>query len=171
MCGHKYCRDCLLLWWRQHRNCPSCKTHLKTSGLHQITYRPQDLVVQEEKPSDRAASKSKPGRHSKNSIYKDISSGDLSEIKTIDLDGSFGTKIDTLSRHILWLRQHDPGAKSIVFSQFKNFLGVLESAFSRFKIGYTSIDNKDGIERFRSDPAVCRFRPSKFMGLLLTVSK
>ncbi|TQB69588.1 hypothetical protein MPDQ_001626 [Monascus purpureus] len=154
VCGHKYCRDCLLLWWRQHRNCPSCKTHLKTSGLHQITYRPQDLVVQEEKPSDRAASKSKPGRHSKNSIYKDISSGDLSEIKTIDLDGSFGTKIDTLSRHILWLRQHDPGAKSIVFSQFKNFLGVLESAFSRFKIGYTSIDNKDGIERFRSDPAI-----------------
>lgn len=96
-----------------------------------------------------------PGRHSKNSVYTDISSGILSEIKNIDLDGSFGTKIDTLSRHILWLRQHDPGAKSIVFSQYKGFLGVLGSAFSRFKIGYTSVDNKDGIEKFKSDPAVC----------------
>lgn len=90
----------------------------------------------------------------KNSIYSDISAGVLQEIKNIDLNGSFGTKIDTLARHIIWLRQHDPGAKSIVFSQYKSFLSILGSAFSRLKIEHTSIDSKNGIERFKTEPAI-----------------
>lgn len=79
----------------------------------------------------------------------------LAEIKNIDLPISFGTKVDTLCRHLLWLRDNDPGAKSIVFSQYNNFLGVLAAAFSRFKIGYSSVDAKNGIRQFKEDPAVC----------------
>ncbi|OJJ47445.1 hypothetical protein ASPZODRAFT_114132 [Penicilliopsis zonata CBS 506.65] len=152
VCGHKYCKDCLRIWWRQHRTCPICKKRLKTNEFHQITYKPQGIIVQEEKE----ATGPEPGRpsSSKASIFTDISSGIFQEIKDIDLNDSFGTKIDTLARHILWLRQHDPSAKSIVFSQYKNFLGVLGSAFSRFKIGYTSVDTRGGIERFKSDPAI-----------------
>ncbi|KAL1965614.1 hypothetical protein VTN77DRAFT_5291 [Rasamsonia byssochlamydoides] len=150
VCGHKYCKDCLRMWWHQHRTCPTCKKRLKANDFHQITYKPQELVVQEEKSPTKLES----DRPSKNSIYSDISSGVLKEIKNIDLDSSFGTKIDTLARHIMWLREHDPGAKSIVFSQYKNFLGVLATAFGRFKIGFSSVDAKGGIERFKNDPAV-----------------
>jgi E3 ubiquitin-protein ligase SHPRH len=150
VCGHKYCKDCLRIWWNQHRTCPTCKKRLKINDFHQITYKPEEFVVQEEK-----APKFESGRSSNNFIYADISSGTLKEIKNIDLDASFGTKIDTLARHILWLREHDPGAKSIIFSQYKTFLEVLGTAFTRFKIGYSSIDNTDGIERFKTDPAVC----------------
>lgn len=78
----------------------------------------------------------------------------LDEIKNIDLPTSLGTKIDTLARHLMWLRDHDPGAKSIVFSQYKDFLSVLATAFSRFKIGYSSVDAKNGIQLFKEDPAV-----------------
>jgi E3 ubiquitin-protein ligase SHPRH len=88
------------------------------------------------------------------SVYSDISSNVLMQIKNIELSGSYGTKIDTLARHILWLRQHDPGSKSIVFSRYRDFLKVLGGAFSLFKIGHSSVDAKDGIERFKSDPAV-----------------
>ncbi|KAJ5739736.1 hypothetical protein N7533_012520 [Penicillium manginii] len=150
VCGHKYCTDCLRLWWRQHRTCPMCKKPLKLNDFHQITYKPQDLVVQEEE----APVKFDHERHSKNAIYSDISSGLLKEIKNIDLDGSFGTKIDTLARHVLWLREHDPGAKSIIFSQYRNFLTVLQAAFSRFGILYSSVDAPKGIEKFKKDPAV-----------------
>ncbi|KAL2003459.1 hypothetical protein VTN02DRAFT_3770 [Thermoascus thermophilus] len=150
VCGHKYCKDCLRLWWQQHRTCPTCKKHLKANDFHQITYKPQELVVQEEKTPTKFESE----RSLKNSIYTDISSGVLKAIKNIDIDGSFGTKIDTLARHILWLRQHDPGAKSIVFSQYKDFLGVLASAFAHFRIGFSSVDSKKGIEKFKSDPSV-----------------
>ncbi|PYI09031.1 hypothetical protein BO78DRAFT_427626 [Aspergillus sclerotiicarbonarius CBS 121057] len=150
VCGHKYCKDCLRLWWHQHRTCPTCKKRLKANDFHQITYKPQEFIVQEEKAPSRLELEPS----SKNSIYADISSGTLREIKNIDLDSSFGTKIDTLARHILWLREHDPGAKSVVFSQYKNFLEILANALSRFKIGYSSVDGKDGIHNFKSDPAV-----------------
>ena len=78
----------------------------------------------------------------------------LNQIKDIDLDGSFGTKIDSLARHLLWIRQHDAGAKSIVFSQYRDFLDVLGRAFSQFKISYTGIDKKDGIQRFKNEVGV-----------------
>ena len=111
--------------------------------------------MQEEKPPTRV----EPERRTKNSIYADISSGTLREIKTVDLDGSYGTKIDTLARHILWLRHHDPGAKSVIFSQYKDFLGVLAIAFHSFKIGFSSVDSKDGISKFKSDPSVSLLAP------------
>ncbi|KAE8350169.1 SNF2 family N-terminal domain-containing protein [Aspergillus coremiiformis] len=150
VCGHKYCKDCLRMWWHQHRTCPTCKKRLKAIDFYQITYKPQEFLVLEEKP----ATKIGPRRPPKNSIYTDISSGTLREIKNIDLDGSFGTKIDTLARHMLWLRHHDPGAKSVIFSQYKDFLEVLAIAFDRFKIGSSSVDSKAGISKFKCDPSV-----------------
>jgi E3 ubiquitin-protein ligase SHPRH len=150
VCGHKYCKDCLRLWWRQHRTCPVCKKRLGANDFYQITYKPQEFVVQEEKSSSNITQE----QHSSNSIYTDIGSGTLHEIKNIDLKDSFGTKIDTLARHILWLREHDPGAQSIVFSQYKGFLDYLANAFRRFKIGYSSVDESDGIEKFKKDPGI-----------------
>ena len=87
-------------------------------------------------------------------IYSSIRSITLNQIKNIDVDGSFGTKIDTLARHLFWIRENDPGAKSVIFSQFKDFLDILAKAFTQFKIGFTSIDRKDGIQTFKNDPSV-----------------
>ncbi|KAF3481697.1 uncharacterized protein GIQ15_04456 [Arthroderma uncinatum] len=102
----------------------------KHRDFHEITYKPQEIIAQEEN-----APSTEPGHATKNPIYSDISSRVLEEIQNIDISGSYGTKIDTLSRHLLWLRQHDPGAKSIVFSQSKQFF----------------IDSPSGIERFKED--------------------
>ncbi|KAF7597423.1 proteasome component M29 [Aspergillus hancockii] len=123
---------------------------LTANDFYQITYKPQEFLVQEEKQP----TKIEPERPPKNSIYTDISSGTLREIKNIDLDGSFGTKIDTLARHILWLRHNDPGAKSVIFSQYKDFLEVLAVAFDRYKVGFSSVDSKDGISKFKRDPSI-----------------
>lgn len=38
--------------------------------------------------------------------------------------------------------------------RYKDFLNILRNAFSRFRIGYASIDDPDGITRFKEDPAV-----------------
>ncbi|KMU76679.1 DNA repair protein rad5 [Coccidioides immitis RMSCC 3703] len=123
---------------------------LHANELHQITYKPAELVAQEEKAPGTLET-----HHSmKNAIYSDIKSDDLEEIKDIEISGSFGTKIDTLARHLIWLRHHDPGAKSIVFSQYKSFLGILASAFSRFRIEFSSFDSYNGIERFKQDPSI-----------------
>ncbi|EFR01745.1 hypothetical protein MGYG_04745 [Nannizzia gypsea CBS 118893] len=146
ICGHKFCKDCIRHWWRQSQSCPVCKSRLKMRDFHEITYKPQEIVAQEEN-----APSTELGNPQKNPIYSDISSKVLEEIQNIDLPGSYGTKIDTLCRHLLWLRQHDPGAKSIVFSQNKSFLSTLRLVFYRFKIGHSSIDEQSGIERFKED--------------------
>ena len=68
---------------------------------------------------------------------------------------SFGTKIDTLARHVLWIRQNDPGAKSVIFSQYKDFLNVLGRAFAQFKIAFSGFDKPSGVKKFKDDPGVC----------------
>ena len=46
--------------------------------------------------------------------------------------GDYGSKIQTLARHLLYLKLVDPGAKSIVFSAWADSLHSLFSSF--FKI-------------------------------------
>jgi E3 ubiquitin-protein ligase SHPRH len=169
VCGHKYCKDCLRLWWTAHQNCPMCKRKLKRNDFHRITYKPQGLVVQEEKTPVKLSYEG----HSQNAIYSDISFGHLNEIKNIDLEESYGSKIDTLVRHILWLREHDPGAKSIIFSQYGSFLSSLQAVFRSLEISSTTIDSPDGIEKFKSDPAIECFLlhgKAQASGLNLTVA-
>lgn len=160
-CGHSYCVECLRLWWGSHRNCPTCKKHLTRNDFHQITYKPQQLTMQEE-GQEKEKDISKANGKEESAIYSEIRDNVLHQIKNIDLDGSFGTKIDTIARHILWIREHDPGAKSIVFSQYRDFLDVLGRAFAQFRIGFTGIDRKDGIQKFQNDPSKeCFFLPAK----------
>jgi len=78
----------------------------------------------------------------------------MDELKAIDLPASFGTKIDTLGRHLLWIREHDPGAKAIVFSQYRDFLDVLGRAFGTFKIGHSRLGRPGAVEKFRHDASV-----------------
>jgi E3 ubiquitin-protein ligase SHPRH len=133
-----------------------CKRHLHQSDLHDITLKPQELKVHSEthhrsddNPDETHVTPSK----MVSTIYTEFNADQLAEIKDIELDGpSFTTKVDTLIRHLLWLRQSDPGAKSIVFSQYKEFLDVLALAFRRHRIGYTSFDKAHGITNFKEDP-------------------
>ncbi|KAH0125033.1 hypothetical protein KCU66_g7167, partial [Aureobasidium melanogenum] len=155
VCGHQYCKECINHWWSSHRTCPVCKRHLVLADFHQITYKPQELLAQEEQsepssPSQGSSKSATPG----STLYADINTDTLAQIKSIDLNGSFGTKIDTLARHILWIRKHDPGAKAIVFSQFREFLDVLGTAFKQFGIGYSRMGKPGAVDRFRNDAGI-----------------
>lgn len=147
-----------MLWFKSHKNCPVCKKPLKQDNLHDITIKPQQLQVHNETAA-RQSESSTERRHTNGSksttIYSEFNQEKLEEIKNIELDGpSFTTKVDALVRHLLWLRESDPGAKAIVFSQYRDFLHILQTAFRRFRIGFASIDEPNGITKFKSDPAV-----------------
>ncbi|KGO76798.1 Helicase, C-terminal [Penicillium italicum] len=150
------------------RECIVCRSTFEV-GVLTITYKPQELVAQEEKTPVKLDHEG----HSQNAIYSDISSGHLNEIKKIDLEHCFGVKIDTLARHILWLREHDPGAKSIIFSQYGTFASQVQSAFKVHGIVTTSIDSPNGVEKFKTDPAIecfCFYGKAQSSGLNLTVA-
>lgn len=156
-CGHTLCKECLLLWIAESRRCPVCKTILNTKSVIEITYKPAEIAVQAESPSGSTSSSTSTDsdRRHDQSIYSDISTLMMNEIKNIDLRGpSYGSKIDFLCRHLLWLRQHDPGSKSIIFSQYREFIDVLARAFSEIKISCTRIDAKNGIEKFKAEPQI-----------------
>ena len=164
VCGHVYCRECILLWWNHHRSCPTCKKHLKSTDFHDITYRPQDLLVQKETERDGesptrsiSTDSSKPEqRTATNTIYSDIGATALNQIKNMDLRQGcyFGTNVDTMCKHILWLREHDPGCKAIFFSQYREFLDVLGSAMTKNQITFSRVDGKNGIEKFKKEPNI-----------------
>ncbi|KAF2797659.1 ATP-dependent DNA helicase [Melanomma pulvis-pyrius CBS 109.77] len=154
-CGHKYCKECINKWWYSHRNCPLCKQKLRSSDFKDINFKPGEIKAQEETHEPGSSSQPATPESSSNvSIYSDISDSTMREIKTIELDGSYGTKVDMIARHLLWIRNNDPGTKSIVFSQFGDFLDVLREALKNWKIGASSINQKGGIHNFRTDPAV-----------------
>ncbi|KAJ5035392.1 uncharacterized protein L3040_007862 [Drepanopeziza brunnea f. sp. 'multigermtubi'] len=154
VCGHQYCKGCIRMWWDTHRNCPVCKRKLSKVDMHQITYKPGELSIQAEEVQDIHHERV-PTSKKHSAIYSEISKATLAEIKNIELDGpSFTTKVDTLARHLIWLRESDPGAKSIIYSSFKDFLDVLAQAFSEFRIGYSSIETPKGIEKFKTDPGI-----------------
>jgi E3 ubiquitin-protein ligase SHPRH len=54
--------------------------------------------------------------------YNAVSPSLVAEIDTMELYGSYGTKIDTLVRHLLYLQLADAGAKSVVFSAWEDSL-------------------------------------------------
>ena len=159
VCGHQYCKECIQIWWRQKQTCPLCKRHLRKNEFHEITYKPQELRAQEEVQPSSSPSRpfsSKPDTQAKSSIYTSVSDSTLNAIKSVDLPSSFsyGTKIDLICRTLLHLRTADPGSKSIIFSQYRDFLGVLSAAFRAHRIGFSAITDKAGITKFREDASV-----------------
>jgi E3 ubiquitin-protein ligase SHPRH len=149
----EYCKECINQWWHEHRTCPLCKQRLSAKDFTDITFKPSEITAQEESREIQSPSRPSSPSSANSSIYSDISDSTMKEIKMIDLAGSYGSKVDMIARHLIWIRRNDPGAKSIIFSQFADFLRVLRDAFSKWKIGTSGIGDKDGIKKFKSDPA------------------
>jgi E3 ubiquitin-protein ligase SHPRH len=153
-CGHKYCKVCINTWWHAHRTCPLCKQKLGSSDFKDISFKPSEMKAQEEAPEPASPSQASTLTSAHTSIYSDMSDSTMKEIKMIDLEGSYGTKIDMIARHLLWIRANDPGAQSIIFSQFSDFLEVLREALKKWRIGVTSITDKDGIQLFKTNNTI-----------------
>ncbi|CAJ2507850.1 Uu.00g090360.m01.CDS01 [Anthostomella pinea] len=159
ICGHQFCKDCMMTWWKAHRNCPLCKTKLGPGSMHDITLKKQELKLHQEQPHNPDNPQSR--KMKKTGIYSEFSKAKLDAIQNIKLQGpSYGTKIDTIIKHLLWSKQEDPGSKTIVFSQFRKFLDVLNVALARQPINYSTF-NHGGIDRFQNDPMInCLLMPS-----------
>lgn len=55
---------------------------------------------------------------------------------TLAVQGSYGTKVEAVTRRILWIKSSDPKAKVLVFSSWNDVLDVLEHAFNANEITY-----------------------------------
>ncbi|KAI9894478.1 MAG: hypothetical protein M1814_003236 [Vezdaea aestivalis] len=151
-CGHVYCKPCILAWHKDHRKCPTCKKSLRQTDMTDITYAPKALTASEESEATSSPNAS-------NKIYTSIPSETLNAIQQLALPSktSFGTKIDTISRQLIYLRDKHPGAKVVIFSQYRDFLAVLHEAFRLFGINAIGFDAPDAAATFISDPTLQAF--------------
>ncbi|RDX63983.1 E3 ubiquitin-protein ligase SHPRH, partial [Mucuna pruriens] len=125
-CGHVTCCKCLFAMTEQrlqnsklHNHnwvmCPTCRQH---TDFGNIAY-----AVDTQNES------------SNSSMLRTIDSSEKCEA-SISVKGSYGTKIEAVTRRILWVKANDDRAKVLVFSSWNDVLDVLEHAFAANNITF-----------------------------------
>ncbi|KAM7494701.1 hypothetical protein LguiB_029310 [Lonicera macranthoides] len=121
-CGHVTCCKCLFAMTERrevHQGrfqskwvmCPTCRQHTDYGNIAFVD-----------------------DRHNKscNSMFQD---GENTE-DSIIVQGSYSTKIEAVTRRILWINSENPEAKVLVFSSWNDVLDVLEHAFTANSISF-----------------------------------
>ncbi|KAG4304715.1 hypothetical protein PORY_001768 [Pneumocystis oryctolagi] len=176
-CGHIFCESCMKQWLLEHQTCPSCKAEIKKVDCYNIAY--NDSEITDKNKSSNVYLLNQNLKEDSSKINKMFS-----EIKDIQLKESYGAKVDMIVRHILWMRKGNPyGPKSVIFSQWKEMLDVLQHAFNNNGIKYTRLDRimkkskkngvmgHDPVEIFKNNDSIDVFMlhaRSQSAGLTLT---
>eukprot|EP00127_Corallochytrium_limacisporum_P005233 Clim_evm50s201 gene=Clim_evmTU50s201 len=151
-CSHIFCRECMRQYLdstmesEDQVKCPICFRHL-TIDLEQETVQLDDL------------SKASGSKGSKRSSGKD------NILQRIHLERwRSSTKIEALLEELTHYKQNDRTVKSIVFSQFTNFLDLLDWRLQRMGIRSVKLDGRMGpaardamIQAFNTDPNITVF--------------
>ncbi|GJE89122.1 hypothetical protein PsYK624_052160 [Phanerochaete sordida] len=156
-CAHVFCEDCMKAWLTRERGktCPVCRV-----AIHPDTM--QRFVI-----GDKSAGQAAPPRPVNNEPapkstrrieYNFIDPDIFHDVNTMEALGSYGSKIQTLLRHLLYLQIIDPGAKSIVFSAWADSLLIIEHALTRNAIPCLRIDQstrkENAVKKFKTDPNI-----------------
>jgi len=139
-CGHLYCLGCVdLLLRKGDGRCAMCRGKVTKESVSRVSLTP---------------------------AVRPASSDPIDRIK---IRGSFGSKVDALIRHLLYLAEHDPTAKSLVFSQWKGLLKIVSSALGVNGLQYVSLEGSvrkrsRAVWSFSNDPQVKVFLLSMHAG-------
>ncbi|KAI7850256.1 SNF2 family N-terminal domain-containing protein [Circinella umbellata] len=133
-CMHMYCRDCLMEFFQKKENaglpyeCPSCRELVDQADVIQLT----STIT-----PDRQSLSTKSG--SDNS-HSSPSTPPTSIINVSQAVGGYksSTKIDACLGHLK--KYIHEGHKTVVFSQFTQFLNIIELALKREDIEFTRLD-------------------------------
>ncbi|KAF9437147.1 hypothetical protein BGZ76_001809 [Entomortierella beljakovae] len=154
-CGHVFCEHCLLEWTKRHSKCPSCNSLISRKKLSRVTM--SNLNKEHENipliPDETV------GESSTLSITAQDKGHQISNlllvpetIRRIAITDGFGSKIDSIVRHIVYLVREDPNTKCLVFSQWSNLLQLLGDSLINNGIGFVRLDGsstKTAVKQFR----------------------
>lgn len=105
------------------KSCPVCRVPINASQLQRFSIDNNKPGEQHAQPPPKILEGNEIMPRSRREIqYSYIDAQTLQDIQAIDLLGSYGSKIETLVKHLLYLNITDPGAKSIVFSAWADSL-------------------------------------------------
>jgi E3 ubiquitin-protein ligase SHPRH len=117
---------------KEGKACPVCRAAINVDQLQRFALG-KNQQKQQEDPPPRVVNNEPAPKSRRHFEYSHIDPGVFKSIQTMEAHGSYGTKIQTLIRHLLYIQIVEPGAKSIVFSAWA------DSLFSKFMIYYSNI--------------------------------
>ncbi|KND04184.1 uncharacterized protein SPPG_01618 [Spizellomyces punctatus DAOM BR117] len=142
-CGHIYCAECVRGWIHRHRKCPMCNQPVMPGTTTPVSLQPLPPTSSTTTTTDTLSD-----------TTDEATTTLLSHLSNIPLKGSFGTKLDTLIRHLKHL-----STPSLVFSQWDQVLDILAQGLTRNNISYVILG--------KSPNAIQRFRETNVQVLLL----
>ncbi|TFK50586.1 hypothetical protein OE88DRAFT_1631458 [Heliocybe sulcata] len=143
-CAHVFCEGCMKAWLgrKEGKACPVCRVMIDLDQLQRFT------ITSDSKERAAAPPKVQDGGlvpTSRRQIeYNYIDPHLFEEIEKMESNGSYGSKIQTLIRHLLHIQETDPGAKSIVFSAWADSLHIVQHALENNAIPCLRIDQNRG---------------------------
>lgn len=150
-CGHVFCEHCLLEWTKAHLSCPTCNSRIVRRKLTQVMMSealPNHLGDELELAIEGQSVKARDSLHEGN--IRLVSEA----IRRTTIRDGYGSKIDSIVRHISFLVQDDPDVKCLVFSQWSDVLGLVGQSLDLNNIGYVKLDGasaKSAVKEFNQD--------------------
>ncbi|KAF9965836.1 hypothetical protein BGZ70_003983 [Mortierella alpina] len=167
-CGHVFCEHCLLEWTRSHHKCPSCNSIISRRRLTRVTMSgsvaAQEALADQSMAADDPALDAAAGPSSlpRPTLIdaRDLQYGSHMQlvpdaIRRFTIQDGYGSKIDSIVRHIAYLTREDPETKCLVFSQWSNLLKLLGDSLNSNRIGFVKLDGssvKTAVKQFKEDP-------------------
>ncbi|KAJ7595983.1 SNF2 family N-terminal domain-containing protein [Mycena floridula] len=155
-CAHVFCEGCMKAWLQRKdgKGCPVCRVPIDIDNLQRFAV--ADRSAAPAPGSDKPVNNELPPKSKRMIEYNMIDPAVFKKIQTVEAFGDYGTKIQTLVRHLLYLQEIEPGAKSIVFSAWADSLHIMQRALHENGIGFLRIDAgagaKSAVKRFKVDP-------------------
>lgn len=155
-CAHIFCEGCMKAWLlrKEGKSCPVCRVPINTDTIQRFT-----VNAPADEPAPVRPINNEPAPQSRRKIsYNMIDPKLFGEIQNVESYGDFGSKVQTLVRHLLYLQMEDPGAKSIVFSAWADSLHIVETALMNNGIRCLRIDQnskgQSAAKKFKTDPEI-----------------
>lgn len=118
---------CFNTWYSSSHTCPTCRAPVKgPKDYHRIVYLQNEdkLHPTESHPSSDVLE----GAEAKSAAFRTIDARIRLEIEEQKPSGRYGSKLDMLTKHLIFIGQESPLEKTIVFSAFKRGLDLVADA-------------------------------------------
>ncbi|KAL5032293.1 hypothetical protein BDV3_000875 [Batrachochytrium dendrobatidis] len=139
-CGHMFCEECNAGWIMIHLRCPMCNQSISRESIAKVTLKKQ-LDTPQFNQTILSIS-TVPNAFSAGS--KSIAQLNIPQLakrlNAIKVHGSYGSKFNTIIRHIKYLVSTHPQTKVILFSQWEQVLNILAAAFQDNGIGFVKME-------------------------------
>ncbi|KAI3654412.1 hypothetical protein MP228_001131 [Amoeboaphelidium protococcarum] len=160
-CGHVFHKECLSTWLKIKMLCPLCKRRVMLSEVKEVSDSQRQLTSHGIASSSSKASQI---------IPLDSQVRDLQDmVRRVSLKGSFGTKVNMISKHIKLIITESPGQKIVLFSQWADILNLFQTAFSSNDIKGLRLD--PSLPKKQRSLAIQQFKEDYSCNVLMLNSK